>query len=625
MDLLAPFRYIAGTAKVARRKLSAVIKWYFTAKDLLPASACLEVADWSSLFKLALDDIKNGNNTEENKLPPARKKKAPFLSVPAEHGSPRPATAVDDYPDTIVVRSYDLPSTRRSRTSNALGRNDDTPDVEQGLNVPKTRRNTKLELYNYLKQQGEDHRLKDIPASDASSIQFCEHGSTGAPLSQKLYIGTTLGRNKNVYAHKNGLEVTYTTEGRHSKAIVPGDFARINLVHPFWHTCQKNAALEPADELRLHTIVLWYFITRGYDEPEVLPSHALEFAKRLSDTLRHIAHSMEAIKLEILKKEAGEIRMLRSADADKSHAQTSSTSRKPPNIASTITSSAPTYIPGRSESTTVRQPINPTSVSKLTKQLASAPISAAMTQPPNFAPASISKAPTLAPKSPVPTSVSTPTSEITATFASTPTSTATYASFFNSRSFFSNSKALATALATARFQPSTLEASNSTPATKFGGTKRTFDEAMWDDAEEEVGRFLRETSRLRGCVAVADAKLKELDAEKTNYSNAMMLEKQEEVKRLEEKTEAKIRKVEEEFEHAIINLQKNKDLQRQCLRKELEEKTTEAAEEREMERRHWIDEWGRQYRSVLTAKTDLQQEQKLLRDSKKHYLGKNLE
>jgi hypothetical protein len=286
---LPPFRYNFGSSKPEKKKFATVIKWYFTARGLLPVAVTGDLSSWCDTFILALNNIPSEHVTVNDKTTspkgklPGQEKEAPHvegstssrpsLRASGERGSPKPAATAEDSSDTVVVSNHAL-----------------HPEYE--------------ELCHYLEQRGEIDQLKNIPKPDASTIQFEDNRwSIGHPL-QKLYIGKIVGSNRNIYSHLTVSKGTYTIDYEcFGRKLRPNEFATANLVHPFRHTCPKHKALEPADLDRLEAIVLWYFIARKYIPDKKLPGNAHRFLERISDTLKYISGSMEARKLEILRGE----------------------------------------------------------------------------------------------------------------------------------------------------------------------------------------------------------------------------------------------------------------------------------------------------------------------------------
>lgn len=272
-DLISPFKYINGSSKSEKRKMSNFVKYFFLKKGLI-------------------DDI-SGSQGEFNK------RMHGSLRTIAE-GKRAESHANDG--DENGDRNGEDGSARGEKTARELRSAARHAPHHDSTPTPKPSRQGHKSDYHilteYLEEREVIHLLNNIP--QAVEMRFEEqHLFTENAQPVKLFVGTHRTSGASVYAYmlkgtRKYHEIHfYTEDDLHVPERITSAIAAVqDLARPFDKTGKNANTIDDQESLaRLMLIIKWYFLASGTARNVVL-NETKSFPSRFRIILEHIAKRM---------------------------------------------------------------------------------------------------------------------------------------------------------------------------------------------------------------------------------------------------------------------------------------------------------------------------------------------
>jgi hypothetical protein len=306
MDVNAPFKYNADPAKGMKRKFSVIIKWYFMARGLLDNAVSGDLSDWCKIFYNALRNIEPERKAQRERnsgaIKPAVARKSAYGKSSERVRSPSAHTRVEESPDVADPSSpYGLRSSHRDKNGDTTAGAPNSPDFREephAVDAGEFKRDYDT-LCKYLETQNKAYLLENMP--DASELQFFDGKLSPTSIPKKLFIGRTNENRDNIYAHvrrsvdgNKAYSVDFWSRDMKSSGELKwklDNIAKQNIIHPFNKTYPKQTALTYGDEVRIDTLIKWYFMAAGVAK-DTLWLEKDKFASDLVSTLEFIATRM---------------------------------------------------------------------------------------------------------------------------------------------------------------------------------------------------------------------------------------------------------------------------------------------------------------------------------------------
>jgi hypothetical protein len=259
--LIAPFKYIAGTSKSEKRKMSIFIKYYFIARGYLEDDVTGELKEFTKRFHGSLQTVAAGHA--------------------AEYGLPE-----ENEEDTYDIR------TRSGARQQQLGPRRSTTAAQARTEQPQ---DDFQKLLDYLEERDALELLENTPP--VSEMNFKQQTfilDNAQP--EKLLVGTNRKDGGPIYAYmvrgtRRYHEVRFYNERGIPEPMITSTVALQNLVHPF-NKCGNSLSITAANfdqgaGARFTLMVKWYFVAAGIVKDVVL-RETQAFPYRLKAALEHI-------------------------------------------------------------------------------------------------------------------------------------------------------------------------------------------------------------------------------------------------------------------------------------------------------------------------------------------------